>query len=173
MALTAPTTPVMENHPTHLINRDLVKSLRQPSMKGAIMKRYFLIALAFALTAFPTQPSAQQTAKPTVETRQAQGYTFTTFTYGDLVLTYVELDKSTAVVFKPKPPTGPDFNCLVCTVSKIEICREELCGNDPRNPTTPNCNSDGINECCREKCVATGECKPVSPTIHLSILPLD
>jgi hypothetical protein len=78
---------------------------------------------------------------------------------GDLALTYVELDNSTAVVFRTPPGgggggSGIDIRCLTCRISKISECKDEVCPLP-----SGGCDSDVILKCAREKCQSTGECQ--------------
>ncbi len=108
------------------------------SGKGVRMMRYILFALAFVLT------GCQETA--TVEVEDIGDFQFTTFSLGDLSLTYVEVDESMSVVYRRRADGGTETSpeCLVCTISKISECADEVCPD--------GCDSDEILECCREKC---------------------
>ena len=105
------------------------------------MKAYCILALAFTLSA--CQPQAK------VQTQQVEGRTYTTMSHGDLTLTHVELDASTAVVFKSVGGGGLDIDtaCFGCTISKISEC------------AGPGKDSAAINACAKKKCQDEGKCK--------------
>ena len=108
------------------------------------MKAYCILAflMAFAFTLSSCQPQAK------VQTQQLDGRTFTTMSHGDLTLTHVELDKSTAVVFRAVAGGGLDTidpKCLTCTISKISECA----GPDPA----------ASRACVKKKCEEEGSCK--------------
>jgi len=106
------------------------------------MKVFCILALLMGLVFSPS--ACPQKAK--VYVQQFDGHTFTTVTHGDLTLTYVELDKSTSVVFKPVGGGGLndiDVGCLSCEISKISEC-----GGEP-----------DINACAKKKCQDAGKCK--------------
>ncbi len=110
------------------------------------MKVFCILALLMGLVFSPS--ACPQKAK--VYVQQFDGHTFTTVTHGDLTLTYVELDKSTSVVFKPVGGGGLndiDVGCLSCEISKISEC------------AGPGKTSDEINACAKQKCKDSGECK--------------
>ncbi|HEV7682862.1 MAG TPA: hypothetical protein VGO68_12110 [Pyrinomonadaceae bacterium] len=104
------------------------------------MKTFCILALALTLS------SCQQ--QPKVQTQQIEGRTYTTMSHGDLTLTYVELDKSTAVVFKSVGGfDGIDGTCVSCQISKISEC------------AGPGKDSTAINACAKKKCEDEGKCK--------------
>jgi hypothetical protein len=114
--------------------------------RRATMKAYCILALLMGLVFIPS--ACPQKAK--IYVQQLDGHTFTTVSHGDLTLTYVELDKSTAVVFKPVGGGGfdsIDLDCWTCTISKISEC------------SGPGKDSAAINACAKEKCQAEGRCK--------------
>jgi hypothetical protein len=70
--------------------------------------------------------------------------------HGDLTLTYVELDKSTSVVFRSVGGIGDiDVKCLGCTISKISECAGAG-------------DSAAINACAKKKCQDARDC-PADP----------
>jgi hypothetical protein len=107
------------------------------------MKARYILVLASTLTLL----ACQQQAK--VQSRQIDGRSYTTMSHGDLTLTYVELDKSTAVVFRSVAGGGglDDLNpkCISCTVSKISECAGAG-------------DSAAINACAKKKCQDAGSC---------------
>jgi hypothetical protein len=104
------------------------------------MKTCCILALALAFTLLACQPQAK------VQSQQIDGRTYTTMSHGDLTLTYVEVDKSTAVVFKPAGGLGDiDTGCLTCTISKISECGSAG-------------DSAAINACAKKKCQDAGSC---------------
>lgn len=118
------------------------------------MKVYFVLALLMGLVLTPS--ACPQKAK--VYVQQVNGHTFSTVSHGDLTLTYVELDKSTSVVFRPAGGGGfdsIDLDCFSCTISKISEC------------SGPGKDSEAINACAKEKCQAEGRCK-TSPKSNFS-----
>ena len=117
------------------------------------MKAYCILALLMGLVFTPQ--ACPQKAK--VYVQQLDGHTFKTVLHGDLSLTYVELGKSTSVVFKPVGGgfDSIDLGCWTCTISKISEC------------SGPGKDSAAINACAKEKCQAEGKCK-TAPTSNFS-----
>jgi hypothetical protein len=108
------------------------------------MKACCVLALVLAFTLLACQSQAK------VQTQQIDGRTFTTMSNGDLTLTYVELDKSTAVVFRSIGGVGDiDVKCVSCTVSKISECAGAG-------------DSAAINACAKKKCQDSGDCPAVA-----------
>ena len=106
------------------------------------MKTYCLLALAVAVSACQQQPCGRS--------QQIAGRTYTTVAHGDLTLTYVELDGSTAVVFRSAGGIGDiDVKCLGCEISKISECGGAG-------------DSDAIRACAKKKCQDAGDCPAVA-----------
>ena len=108
------------------------------------MKTYHILIIVLALLVAGCQSQAK------VQTQQVDGRTYTTMSKGDLTLTYVELDSSTAVVFRSAGGIGDiDTKCFTCTISKISECG---------SAGTPA----EINACAKKKCQDAGQCPAVA-----------
>jgi hypothetical protein len=113
------------------------------------MRAYCMMALAFALSACQPRSDGQ--------VQQIDGRTHTTFTHGDLTLIHVELDSSTAVVFRSVGGIADiDTKCLSCEISEISACGSAG-------------NSDAIRACAKKKCQDAGQC-PVVTKFYFGLL---
>jgi len=119
------------------------------------MKAFYLLGIVAVFTACSSKK---------IQTHTENGYTFTSFRNEDHSIgTYVNVGDSMAVVFRSKgsgtdPFTGINFKCLVCVVSHITECANQVCPGH-----TPGC-SDQIRECAEQKCRDSHECETIRGT---------
>jgi hypothetical protein len=111
------------------------------------MKPFYFIAIAAVLIISSCNPIK-------VVSHSQGGYTFKSFKADDNTLvTYVKVSDSVYAIFQSKPPTdpspsGPEWDCLACYISKIGECSRERCSPDDIREVC----QDKIRDCANEKC---------------------